>query len=219
MAYKYDLTGKRIGKLVVERLLTIEERPTQTHGNYWLCKCDCGNECKVPTTYLTGKSNYTQYSCGCERKKRAFLASTTIQVEEEFVNKYYEQDFEKFLLLHKAIVQTHEKNVKYYNSNINEYKKIIEYFWEDKQFNSIYDFWKKQSISYPTFYDWAKPSLDHIIPKSRGGQDCLENYQFLTVFENLAKRDMTMEEWTKFKLETNTQSNYFIENILKGREG
>ena len=44
MATKYDLTGKKVGKLTVIRLLDIEERPTKTHGNYWLCKCECGNE-------------------------------------------------------------------------------------------------------------------------------------------------------------------------------
>lgn len=214
MSYKYDLVGKRVGKLVVERLCTIKERPSQNHGNYWLCKCDCGNECKVPTTYLTGKSNYNQYSCGCERKKRAFLASSKLNIEESFIDKYYQLDSEKFILLHKAIVYTQEKNVKYYNSHLNEYKQIIEYFWQDNQFNAVYNFWKKQSTKYLTFYDWAKPSLDHIIPKSKGGKEELSNYQFLTVFENLAKRDMTMDEWNKFKIETNTTSNYFIENIL-----
>ena len=70
-----------------------------------------------------------------------------------------------------------------------------------------------------TFYDWAKPSLDHIIPSSKGGSNTLDNFQFLTTFENLAKRDMTMDEWKNFKQKTNTTSDYFIENIMKAREG
>ena len=61
----------------------------------------------------------------------------------------------------------------------------------------------------------AKPSIEHIIKKSRGRQDIRENYQFLTVFENLSKRDMTWEEWCEFKEKTHTSSDYFIENILK----
>lgn len=30
---------------------------------------------------------------------------------------------------------------------------------------------------------------------------------------------MTMTEWNKFKQKTNTKSDYFIENIMKAREG
>lgn len=67
-----------------------------------------------------------------------------------------------------------------------------------------------------TFYDLAKPSLDHIIPKSQGGSDKKENLQFLTVFENLAKRDMTQEEWNNFKEKTKTSSQYSIEDIMMG---
>lgn len=62
----------------------------------------------------------------------------------------------------------------------------------------------------------AKPSIDHIIPLSRGGTSKIDNLQILTVFENLAKRDMTMLEWNNFKYSTNTHSNYFIDEILKG---
>ena len=72
MAYKFNLLNKKVGKLTVIDLVPKEERPTQTHGNYWLCKCECGNYVKVPTTYLTGNSNYTQTSCGCDRKKKSF---------------------------------------------------------------------------------------------------------------------------------------------------
>lgn len=37
-----------------------------------------------------------------------------------------------------------------------------------------------------------------------------------TLFENLSKRDMTMEEWNNFKKETCTKSSYYIEEIMKG---
>ena len=218
MARKYDLIGKNIGKLKVLSLVPVDERPTQNHGNYWLCKCECGNFVKVPTTYLTGNSNYTQTSCGCERKQRAFQASTKIQVSNQFLDQY-KDNFEKFLFIHHAIMGTSGNSSSYYEKHQIEYEEIINFFWNDKQFNTLYSLWLKNKNLNNTFYDWLKPSLDHIIPSSKGGKNELSNFQFLTTFENLAKRDMTMEEWNLFKLKTNTKSDYFIENIMKEREG
>ncbi len=210
MAKAIDLTGKRVGKLVVKSKVPKELRPSQNHGNYWYCDCDCGTkDVMVPTTYLTGNSNYTQTSCGCDRKKRAFLASSRKDIEFDFIDKF--DNFEKFLLIHSLLMQgTRNYFVKV---PIQEYYEIIDYFYNDNQFNKIYTFWQSHQKN-NTFYDWAKPSLDHINPKSKGGQNTKENLQFLTVFENLAKRDMSMEEWNKFKQETHTTSDYFIENIL-----
>lgn len=65
MAQKYNLTGNKIGKLLI---VPIDKIPKQTHGIYWYCKCDYGNEVLVPTSYLNGKGNYIQTSCGCDRK-------------------------------------------------------------------------------------------------------------------------------------------------------
>ena len=218
MARKYDLIGKNIGKLKVLSLVPTNERPTQNHGNYWLCECECGNFVKVPTTYLTGNSNYTQTSCGCERKQRAFQASTKIQVSNQFLDQY-KDNFEKFLFIHHAIMGTSGNSSSYYEKHQIEYEEIINFFWNDKQFNTLYSLWLKNKKLNNTFYDWLKPSLDHIIPSSKGGKNELSNFQFLTTFENLAKRDMTMEEWNLFKLKTNTKSDYFIEDIMKEREG
>ena len=215
MAKKYNLENTIVGKLKVLSLVPVNERPTQNHGNYWLCQCECGNFVKVPTSYLTGNGNYTQTSCGCDRKKKAFQATSYIDVSDEFLNKYKE-DFEKFLLIHKALIRTSGNDAQYYKNNPKEYEKIINHFWEDNQFNCLYSFWKDNQNNKITFYDWAKPSLDHIIPSSKGGTNTLDNFQFLTTFENLSKRDMTMEEWNNFKKETNTHSDFYIESILKG---
>lgn len=217
MAKKYDLTGKQVGKLKILSLIPINERPTKNHGNYWLCQCECGNQVKVPTSYLTGNGNYLQTSCGCDRKKKAFQSTSYVNVSNEFLEKYKE-NFEKFLLIHKALIRTSGNDGQYYKDNPIIYEQIIDYFWKDKQFNLIYNFWKNNQFKNHTFYDWAKPSLDHIVPSSKGGKNILENFQFLTTFENLAKRDMTMEEWNNFKKNTHTTSDYFIESIIE-KEG
>lgn len=92
------------------------------------------------------------------------------------------------------------------------YEKFINKFYIDNQFNLLYNKWVKENKENKenTFYDLYKPSLDHIIPKSKGGDNSLDNLQFLTVFENLSKRDMTMKEWNEFKVRTNTQSDLYL---------
>lgn len=58
MPKKKDLTGQRFGRLIVVKEL-VERRNSQI---YWLCKCDCGNECEVNGGALrTGSTK----SCGC----------------------------------------------------------------------------------------------------------------------------------------------------------
>jgi hypothetical protein len=54
-----DETGKRYGRLVVER-----EYKRTREGIYWLCKCDCGNEVAALGQRLR---NGLTRSCGCLR--------------------------------------------------------------------------------------------------------------------------------------------------------
>ena len=200
-----DITGQRFGRLTAVRLIPKEERTWSNKERAWLCKCDCGNEVVVRQRSLRG-ARMTQ-SCGCVRKIEAFIATNGIRgIEREYLESF--DDFDKFLFIHKAIWST----VGIELLSKEQYKEYINYFYFDSQFNMIYNFWKKQERN-NTFYDWAKPSLDHIIPRSRGGRNEKENLHFLTVFENLAKRDMTLDEWTAFKVKTNTTSDYFVERI------
>ena len=200
-----DITGQRFGRLTAIKLIPKEERTWSNKERAWLCKCDCGNEVIVRQRSLRG-ARMTQ-SCGCVRKIEAFIATNGIRgIEREYLESF--DDFDKFLFVHKAIRST----VGIESLSKEQYKEYINYFYFDDQFNIIYNFWKKQERD-KTFYDWAKPSLDHIIPLSRGGKNEKENLHFLTVFENLAKRDMTLDEWTAFKIKTNTTSDYFVERI------
>ena len=59
---KYDLTGKRFGKLTALRL-----HHTTPKRTFWTCQCDCGNITVVRANALrSGKTK----SCGCYQKER-----------------------------------------------------------------------------------------------------------------------------------------------------
>jgi len=207
--YKYtDLTGQRFGRLTVIRLIPIEERTWANREKAYECLCDCGNKTIVRQRNLL--STRMTRSCGCLRKVDAFIKTNGVKgLTEEWILKF--KDFDKFLIIHRLL----RTNISMLDIPKEKYMDYMEYFYYQNQFNKVFNFWKKEE-KLNTFYDWAKPSLDHIIPKSKGGNNEKENLQFITTFENLAKRDMTMKEWNDFKIKTNTHSQYFIEEIMKG---
>lgn len=64
-----DLRGKMFGRLQV-----VERCGSEPSGSaLWLCRCDCGNECKVSSSNLRKK--HTQ-SCGCLQRERTSAALT-----------------------------------------------------------------------------------------------------------------------------------------------
>ena len=221
MAKGIDLTGKKVGRLTILRLIPREERKTQKEykARIWLCQCDCGNFVEVRGTYLIGNSNYTQESCGCLQPIKHFLKTVRVAKDsEEFLLSF--ADFEKVRFIHQALVRTSGNNMLQINQDF--FEKFISFFYYDRQFSILYSYWQDNKNKEQTFYDWIKPSLDHKIPKSKGGSNEISNLQFLTVFENLAKRDMTWIEWEEFKSKTHTQSDLFyssIKKIYERREG
>lgn len=66
---KLNLKGKRFGHLTVIKCDEYKNKKV-----YWLCKCDCGELCKVPTGNL--RSGNTT-SCGCVHKERISKLFTT----------------------------------------------------------------------------------------------------------------------------------------------
>lgn len=61
---KYNLKGKRFGKLTVLR-----EFGKGSRGFIWECKCDCGKTIKVVNDDITRTRAKDTASCGCNRKK------------------------------------------------------------------------------------------------------------------------------------------------------
>ena len=61
----------------------------------------------------------------------------------------------------------------------------------------------KDKVKLSGYEKYKKPSLDHIVPKAKGGTNDLNNLQFLSWFENRCKNDMTQEEWNNLKINMN----------------
>lgn len=57
-----NLIGERFGRLIVIK----EKGRNKRRQKIWLCKCDCGKEKEIPTSYLTSGDTT---SCGCYRKE------------------------------------------------------------------------------------------------------------------------------------------------------
>lgn len=110
-------------------------------------------------------------------------------IELDWLLKF--DDFEKLKFLNKQISN---KGGDRFNENIEWYKSFIEKFHYDEKFNLLYDNYLKSGND-----KYKKPSLDHIIPRSKGGTNDLENLRFITYLENISKRDMTLNEWENIK--------------------
>lgn len=59
---KKDLTGIKFLKLTVLKFDSWVIQGKNTRVSFWLCQCDCGNQCKVKGTHL---SRGDTKSCGC----------------------------------------------------------------------------------------------------------------------------------------------------------
>lgn len=110
------------------------------------------------------------------------------EVELEFLMKF--DDIEKLKILNEML--TRDRVSKHFNTE--KYKNFILKFYNDSQFIKVYnDFILEDKKKY------AKPSLDHIIPLSKGGTWDLDNLQILSWVENRAKFNFLPEEWEYIK--------------------
>lgn len=107
-------------------------------------------------------------------------------------------DIEKLKFLNKSITN---RDGRYGDLSTYMYKMFIIKFYKDEQFNTIYRKWIKMGK-----HKLMKPSVDHIIPKSRNGTNKISNLQFLPWFENKCKCNMKQSEWNEIK---NNISEYF----------
>lgn len=107
------------------------------------------------------------------------------------------EDVEKLKFLNGCITNRSGR----FDGDTDWYKSYILRFYKDEQFNNIYNKWLDSNDEY------LRPTIDHINPKANGGNNDIDNLQFLTWFENRAKNDMSQERWNSMKKQIN---NYLL---------
>jgi hypothetical protein len=94
-----DLTGQRFGKLVV--IKRADWIKTKTNGANWLCRCDCGNEKIVASSYLF--KGHTK-SCGCY----------SFRWKENIIRHNSQEHRKLFAVYRNIIKRCYDKNFKQY---------------------------------------------------------------------------------------------------------
>ena len=108
-------------------------------------------------------------------------------VSAEWISQF--EDIEKLKFLNRCI----QTRLNRFKENSQWYQEYISKFYSDAQFNNIYHRWVGSGNKY------LRPTIDHIKPKSKGGDNSIDNLQFLTWFENRAKDNMEQWEWDHIK--------------------
>lgn len=108
--------------------------------------------------------------------------------ELEFLQQF--DDIEKLKIINGFL--TRDRVSIHFDSK--KYKEFVLKFYNDPQFEKVYsDYLLENKAPY------SKPSLDHIIPLSKGGTWDLNNLQILSWVENRAKYNFMPDEWEYIK--------------------
>lgn len=123
-----------------------------------------------------------------ESKYKNMAGHIRFNVDFEFLKRF--DDIEKLSFLNRCISN---RDKRWSDISDEWYKQYLLKFYNDENFNKFYLKYKETKDKY------FKPSIDHIIPKSRGGDNNLDNLRFLSWFENRCKDNMSLEKWEIIK--------------------
>ena len=115
------------------------------------------------------------------------IAHLKFNVSLEWVYQF--PDIEKLKFLNSSLKRKRDNS----GFDTAKYKEFISKFYDDEMFNALYEKWIKANDK------WIRPSLDHINPRANGGNNEIDNLQFLSWLENRSKSNMTQSQWNEIK--------------------
>ena len=181
----------------IARMFGVSDRTVARHLRKMGVELDPSTRIRVPLTVekkiamtekRKGKLGYWQ---GKTMPKASLYKNMLNHIRWDVTLEFLAQfeDIERLKLLNSMVQHVLSRPGCRETFNTENYKRFILRFYDDENFIrqlAIY----KQSGNKHDF-----PTLDHIIPLSRGGTNDLSNLQIISWFENHAKWDMTQDEY------------------------